>query len=71
MFLFSVYDTFYNSYSRAKTITDAHLNHGNLKENYNRPLMVEDFMNYNRILNGLFMQPTQKVDMLFTQTVSF
>jgi len=71
MFLFSAYHTFYNSYSRKKTIDDVHLNHGNLKENYNRPLMVEDFMDYNRILNGLFMQPTQKVDMLFTQTVSF
>jgi len=38
-----------------------------LRKNYNRPLVLDA---YKRILTGLTTQATQKVDMLFTQTVS-
>jgi len=38
-----------------------------LKENYNQPLILRPFYSY--ILEGLIVQATQKVDMLFTQTV--
>jgi hypothetical protein len=41
-----------------------------LKEHYNRPSDLQ--MNYmDHLVRGLSMQNTQKVDMLFTQTVCF
>jgi len=41
-----------------------------LKEHYNRPSDLQ--MNYmDHLIRGLSMQNTQKVDMLFTQTVCF
>jgi len=74
MFLFSYYEisdrngeedfypVFYNN---------THYHQGFLKEMYNRPLMLQYFsVEYNTILKGLLVQPTQKVDMMFTQTVS-
>lgn len=39
-----------------------------LKENYNRPTMLSE--NYYEMLVGLYVQAAQKVDMLFSQTVS-
>jgi len=40
----------------------------NLKENYNKPSnLMKDF--WNRMLTGLNVQATQKVDMLFTESV--
>ncbi|XP_060859778.1 peroxidase-like isoform X3 [Metopolophium dirhodum] len=57
----SVYPVFFN-YSDYRQ--------GFLKENYNRPLMVGETSEYNMLLRGLFVQPTQKVDMLFTQTIT-
>jgi len=73
MFLFSYYEisdrngeedfypVFYNN---------THYHKGFLKEMYNRPIMLKDFLGHTTILKGLLVQPTQKVDMMFTQTVS-
>ena len=74
MFLFSSYDvTVYNDLKNIYPVfwNDFKYIKGSLKETYNRPLLVEDLIDFERILGGLILQPTQKVDMLFTQTVSF
>ncbi|XP_016663746.2 peroxidase isoform X2 [Acyrthosiphon pisum] len=41
-----------------------------LKETYNRPYLVDHVFDLGMILKGLSVQPTQKVDMLFTQTIT-
>ncbi|XP_060875937.1 peroxidase-like protein 3 [Metopolophium dirhodum] len=46
---------------------------GSLKRNYNQPILLGNFENpygINRMLIGLTVQATEKVDMLFTQSVS-
>ncbi|XP_029341297.1 peroxidase-like [Acyrthosiphon pisum] len=57
----NIYPVFWNDFKYIK---------GSLKETYNRPLLVEDLIDFERILGGLILQPTQKVDMLFTQTIT-
>lgn len=43
-----------------------------VKRNYNLPLLLgNDIIGISNVLSGLTVEATQKVDMLFTQSVSF
>jgi len=69
MFLFSFNFTMSWSKKIYPVSTD-----GSLKKNYNRPLSLSNFdpdlFGIEYMLTGLMVQATQKVDMLFTQSVS-
>jgi len=72
--LFSFYDLNDNGFRSTGDLsswdpTEPYDRYKTLKGIYNQPLKLSFFNQM--ILNGLFVEPSQKVDMLFAQTVSF